>query len=231
MAVNGEPVDDNGLKINPAKDKIALDNKIVRPRTVGYIYWLLYKPRDVSVPERRPSFQKHNDHAKIEALATDGRPSIYEMPGIRSERFGLRPLLPLDSQTEGALILTNDFDLIAEVRKAAPGISFELHVLLTTKLTVEELKEIGERKFGKIQLRISHAHGELLGATRGHWYVIKGSGVTPRIVRAAFKVAKKKVARCLVRTVAGSSLGMTQKVGAYRQLETQEIHQLKKISR
>ncbi len=92
VKVNGKVVDELGSRVDPAKDLVLVDGKLVSP-SAERKYFLFYKPPGVvttlSDPEGRPSV---GDYAQD----TGGR---------------VFPVGRLDYDAEGALILTDDGDL------------------------------------------------------------------------------------------------------------------------
>ena len=88
VAVNGQTVRELGTKIDPAQDKVTVDNQSVRAKR--RIYLALNKPRGL-VCSRKDEL---------------GRPSIYEL--LPGEWGHLHSVGRLDFNSEGLLFLTND---------------------------------------------------------------------------------------------------------------------------
>ena len=91
VSVNGKVATELGVKIDPVKDRVRVDGKLIRGEKL--VYLLLFKPKGVvstlSDPEGRETV----------AGLTDGVPQrVY-------------PVGRLDYNTEGALLLTNDGNL------------------------------------------------------------------------------------------------------------------------
>jgi 23S rRNA pseudouridine2605 synthase len=88
VAVDGQPVNQPGIKVDPAQVVITVDGKRIRQEKKIYI--LLHKPRGYVTTMSDPQ----------------GRPIVTDLlPGIRERLF---PVGRLDLDSEGALILTND---------------------------------------------------------------------------------------------------------------------------
>ena len=95
VTIDGQPVTQAGLKVDPEQVAISVDGKPLREEKKVYI--LLHKPRGyvttLSDPQGRP-------------IVTDLLPEIKER---------LFPVGRLDLDSEGALLLTNDGDLANRV--------------------------------------------------------------------------------------------------------------------
>ncbi len=93
VSVNGAVVREQGLKVDPATDVIAVDGQPISD-SESFEYFLLYKPPFVVTTLRDPQ----------------GRPTVGELLPRGSAR--LFPVGRLDYDAEGALLLTNDGDLM-----------------------------------------------------------------------------------------------------------------------
>lgn len=91
VAINGIKVTQQGMRVDPKKDRITVDGKLIRPVT-RKSYVLLNKPigylTTVSDPE--------------------GRPTIYDL--VPEYKGKLIPVGRLDMDSQGLLLLTNDGD-------------------------------------------------------------------------------------------------------------------------
>lgn len=88
VAVNGEFVQELGFKVEPARDQVSVDGKVVRAKRK--IYLALNKPRGL-VCSRKDEFE---------------RPTIY---GLLPREWGhLHTVGRLDYNSEGLIFLTND---------------------------------------------------------------------------------------------------------------------------
>jgi len=91
VTVNGETVETLGVKVDPDRDRIAVDGTPL-PRKVTPVYMLLNKPGGV-----------------ITALSDPvGRPVVTDL--LKKDGKKVFPVGRLDYDAEGALILTNDGD-------------------------------------------------------------------------------------------------------------------------
>ncbi|MBP2634234.1 MAG: rluB [Firmicutes bacterium] len=91
VTVNGKIVTELGTKVEPKRDKVAVDKKLIKAEK--YLYILLYKPKGVITALEDPQGRK-----TVTNLVADIPERIY-------------PVGRLDYNTEGLLIMTNDGDL------------------------------------------------------------------------------------------------------------------------
>ncbi len=91
VRVNSRKVTELGTKVDPHRDRVELDGKLVRSER--FVYWFMNKPRGLVSTVSDP----------------EGRPTVLEiLPDVRERVF---PVGRLDIATEGALLLTNDGEL------------------------------------------------------------------------------------------------------------------------
>lgn len=90
VTVNGAPAH-LGQRVDPARDRVALDGRILEPRPLRY--WVLHKPRGVLTTRRDPF----------------GRPAVLDL--LPAAAQDLVPVGRLDRDSEGLLLLTNDGEL------------------------------------------------------------------------------------------------------------------------
>ncbi|TCL40056.1 23S rRNA pseudouridine2605 synthase [Anaerospora hongkongensis] len=91
VKVNGVVVTELGTKVEPTRDKVAVDNKPIR--TEKSVYILLNKPRGIVTTLHDP----------------EGRKTVASLLPDISER--IYPVGRLDYNTEGLLLMTNDGEL------------------------------------------------------------------------------------------------------------------------
>jgi len=96
VKVNGNVITTLGTKINPRKDKVEYNNKLVKKKTNEYTYILLNKPIDY-VTTAKDQF---------------GRNTVLDLVKIEKR---LVPVGRLDMYTSGALILTDDGNFVYKV--------------------------------------------------------------------------------------------------------------------
>lgn len=91
VSVNGKVVTELGTKVDPAKDKVRVDGKLLKGEKL--VYLLLFKPK-----------------GSVSTLSDpEGRQTVAELVAAVKER--VYPVGRLDYNTEGALLLTNDGEL------------------------------------------------------------------------------------------------------------------------
>jgi len=93
VSVNGRVVKELGTKIDPEKDELLVDGKIIKTMT-DHVYFILNKPKGVI------------STAKDER----GRKTVIDLLAKVPER--IFPVGRLDNNTEGLLLLTNDGELM-----------------------------------------------------------------------------------------------------------------------
>jgi pseudouridine synthase len=112
VTVDGEVVTAMGVQVNPARQEIRLDGKVVTPHD-DLLYVLLNKPQGYVTTLSDPQ----------------GRPIVTSLlHGITTRLF---PVGRLDLDTEGALILTNDGDLAQKIQHPSQEVTktYETQVL------------------------------------------------------------------------------------------------------
>ena len=92
VKVNGRPVKEPWLDVDPSSDRVHLDGKPVRPPRPG-VTLLLYKPRGVVTTRRDPQ----------------GRATVYDC--LTSVKAPVQPVGRLDYDTDGVLLLTTEGSL------------------------------------------------------------------------------------------------------------------------
>ncbi len=91
VEVNGKVVTQLGLKINPQKDKVTVDGKLVKPEE-KLVYIVINKPKDCITTVRDEK----------------GRRTVLDLVKVKQRIF---PVGRLDRNTTGVLLLTNDGEL------------------------------------------------------------------------------------------------------------------------
>ncbi len=91
VAVNGQVITQLGTKINPQKDKVTVDGKLVKPQE-RLVYIVLNKPKDCITTVKDEK----------------GRRTVLDLVKVKERIF---PVGRLDRNTTGVLLLTNDGEL------------------------------------------------------------------------------------------------------------------------
>lgn len=104
VSVNGRVVMELGEKVDPARDKVAVDGRPVRGAEERPAYILMNKPAGRVVSVKDPF----------------GRPTVIDLLGRLPVR--VYPVGRLDLDTEGALLLTNDGELALKLTHPRYGV-------------------------------------------------------------------------------------------------------------
>ena len=159
--VNGKIVKELGYLVQP-KDKVFVNQKLIRP--AKHEYYRFYKPA---------GYITTADDEK-------GRKTIYDL--LPENLLGLKPVGRLDKDSTGLLILTNDGDLINELKTAYADIQViemdNKHTVMRITLYQGLNRQIRKmfEHFGyevKTLKRIQHATLTLDGLKRGEFKPIK----------------------------------------------------------
>lgn len=124
VKVNGVTIKELGTKINPEKDLVEYNKKIVK-RNEEKIYILLNKPIGY-VTTVKDQF---------------GRDTVMDLIKINKR---IVPVGRLDMYTSGALILTNDGEFVNKITHPKHEISKTYNVTLKGKITDTEIKNLRE---------------------------------------------------------------------------------------
>lgn len=122
VAVNGRVVTKLGTKVDPQKDKVTVDGKLITGEK--FVYILLYKPKGVVTTLNDPQKRK-----TVVDLIKDVPQRIY-------------PVGRLDYNTEGLLLLTNDGELTNALIHPSKKISKVYRAVVDGYPTEEELDKI-----------------------------------------------------------------------------------------
>ncbi len=93
VRVNQRVVRDMGIQIDPHRDRVTVDGRVIHPPSPTATYLLLNKPPGYLTSRHDPQ----------------GRPTIYDLIPARFHR--LHPVGRLDFQSEGLMLLTDDGQL------------------------------------------------------------------------------------------------------------------------
>ena len=123
VQVNGKPIIELGTKINPEKDVVEFENKIINNENKKYVYILLNKPIGY-VTTAKDQF---------------GRDTVLDLVKVKER---IVPVGRLDMYTSGALILTNDGDFVNKVTHSSQEIKTAKTRLFPLLLTDENVKAL-----------------------------------------------------------------------------------------
>ena len=123
VQVNGKPITELGTKINPEKDVVEFENKIINNENKKYVYILLNKPIGY-VTTSKDQF---------------GRDTVLDLVKVKER---IVPVGRLDMYTSGALILTNDGDFVNKVTHPSHEINKTYNVTVKGIVTDENVKAL-----------------------------------------------------------------------------------------
>lgn len=123
IKVNGKVVQELGTKINPEKDKVEYEGKVITNQ-VNKVYILLNKPIGY-VTTVQDQFQ---------------RPTVMEL--IKDCKVSVVPVGRLDMYTSGALLLSNDGDLVYQITHPKHEISKTYQVTVKGMINAQEIEKL-----------------------------------------------------------------------------------------
>ena len=119
VRVDGQVVTTLGTKVNPRKQRIELDGKILRPERL--CYGIFHKPRGMVTTLRDP----------------EGRPTAMDV--LREVGVRVVPVGRLDFNTSGALLFTNDGDFAQALSHASGNVPKVYAAKVQKRLEEEDL--------------------------------------------------------------------------------------------
>lgn len=154
VRVNGQVVTEMGIKVDPARDNILVDNRqLSRPRPR---YILLHKPSGYITTMDDPK----------------GRWTVRDLVETSERVF---PVGRLDRDTEGLLLMTNDGEVANRLMHPRYGVEKEYQALVSPLPTAEAIRALGDgielvEENGK-RVRTSPAKVSLLPVKRGEQWI------------------------------------------------------------
>lgn len=209
VRVNGQVVREMGVKVNPERDNILVDNKqLARPR-MRYI--ILHKPSGyiTTTSDER------------------GRWTVMQLVDVQER---VVPVGRLDRDTEGLLLMTNDGEVAHRVMHPRYGIQKEYHALVTPLPSQDAVRALGagmelRDEHGQIE-RTAPAKVSLLPVKHGEqWIRIVISEGRKRQVRRMLEAVGCEVQK-LVRMRLGPLVLTGIPKGAWRELTPGERREL-----
>ncbi len=209
VRVNGQVVREMGVKVNPERDNILVDNKqLARPR-MRYI--ILHKPSGyiTTTSDER------------------GRWTVMQLVDVQER---VVPVGRLDRDTEGLLLMTNDGEVAHRVMHPRYGIQKEYHALVTPLPNQDAVRALGagmelRDEHGQIE-RTAPAKVSLLPVKHGEqWIRIVISEGRKRQVRRMLEAVGCEVQK-LVRMRLGPLVLTGIPKGAWRELTPGERREL-----
>lgn len=210
VKVNGKVITTLGTKINPQKDKIEYNDKLVTKKNETHTYILLNKPIDYVTTVK----DQFNRPTVLDLIKTDKR---------------LVPVGRLDMYTSGALILTDDGDFIYKVTHPKHEITKTYTVTLKGKITDEDVSkliegvDIGDFVTSKAKVKILKIDEE---QNKSRLEITIHEGKNRQVRRMCEAIEKKVLA--LHRSKIGNIGVKDLKIGTWRYLKQKEVDELLK---
>lgn len=124
IIVNGVKVSEPGIRIDPEKDKIIVDGRVIS-KNANFVYKILNKP-----------------HGVVSTTADEeGRTAVVDLV---ESAIRLYPVGRLDSDSIGLILLTNDGELTHKLTHPKFHIPKTYEVIVQGKVTSAQLQELSE---------------------------------------------------------------------------------------
>jgi len=208
VKVNGKIINQQGIKVNPDKDIIEYNSKVITLKQ-KFVYYMLNKP------------------VKVVSTVSDEKNRTTVIDLIKSKER-IFPIGRLDYMSSGLLLLTNDGDLTYKLTHPKHHINKKYIVTVTPKPTKNKIDilqkgvDLGIYKTSECKITLLNENGP-----KAKYEVIIHEGKN-RQIRNMFKFINSEVIS-LKRVAIGNIKIGKLKPGEYRQLTKQEIDYLKKI--
>ena len=209
VSVNGQRVEELGVQIDPAKDKVVFRGKTVTA-PAETVTVALYKPEGY-ITTRHDQF---------------GRPDVCQLVDIPGAN--LYPVGRLDYQTTGLLLLTNDGELANKLMHPKNRIPKVYHAILRGEITSAEISKLEKGVVLDDGYKTQRAEVRLLGKvgsnnSRVEFVIYEGKN---HQVRRMARSVGHPVLRLVRVSEGGIDLtGLTE--GKYRVLTEKEVAKLK----
>lgn len=208
VRVNGRVVTELGTKVDPHRDRVEVDGKrLVAEKPV---YYVVHKPREMVTTLDDP----------------EGRATLADLLRQIPER--VVPVGRLDYHTSGALLVTNDGDMVDALLRPKSGVPKVYAVKFQGHLDVDELDALRNGVVLDDGYRTRKAEAFVLREERNHTWVqitlVEGKN---RQIHRMGDAIGHRVMRLARQSFAGISIeGL--RPGDYRELKREELQQLKK---
>ncbi len=208
VKVNNKVVTELGLKVDPEHARISVDGQGVQAEKK--VYYLLYKPPGTIVS------------AKDEV----GRPTVFSLINEKRRLFSAGRL---DWDSEGALLMTNDGELVHALTHPSRHVVKEYEVKVKGRLTQDQLFRLGEGVDIGDGLTKPCIVEPVRSTRMNNWYLfILNEGRNRQIKRMLEAVD----ATCLkIKRIRFATLSLEGLLpGQYRPLDLGEIHELRSLA-
>ena len=209
VRVNGRVVTELGTKVDPHKDRVEVDGKrLVAEKPV---YYVVHKPREMVTTLEDP-----------EGRARPSATCCAKVP----ER--VVPVGRLDYHTSGALLVTNDGDMVDALLRPRSGVPKVYAVKFQGHLDVEELDALRNGVVLDDGYRTKPAEVFVLREERNHtWVQVTLTEGKNRQIHRMGDAIGHRVMRLARQSFAGIGIDRLRP-GEYRELRREELQQLKK---
>lgn len=203
-AVNGRPVRDPGVQIDPEKDAVTLHGELVGGGAFSYL--MLHKP------------------AGYVSSTEDAGPTVLELVPPELRRKGQFPAGRLDKDTEGFVLITDDGAFAHRILAPRSHVAKTYYVELSAPVTLEDVRAfedgmtLGENRLHPAKLTVLEPNtcAEVV-LTQGLYHQIK----------RMFQARGKKVTYLKRTKIGGLSLDPALPKGGCRALTQEELELLR----
>lgn len=210
VSVNGDAVSQLGVKVDPAKDRVAVDGQAVRPGRRKYV--ALHKPRGYVCSRHDP---------------TDLRLVMELLPQEWEELY---PVGRLDRDSEGLIFITNDGDFCLQLTHPRYGIRKRYVATVAGRVTAGVLDHLRHGVIDQGE-RLRVARARVLSATASRSVVeVEMNEGRNREVRRLFESQGFPVERLIRIQIGNIPLG-DLRPGKYRLLTSAEVEGLLRLAR
>ncbi len=205
VAVNGKVVKELGVSIEPEKDTVTLDGKVLKPESL--VYYAVNKPL---------GYISSNAREK-------GKPRVIDIVPDGKRMFTVGRL---DINSSGLILVTNDGDFAHRMSHPRYAPEKEYHVLIKGDLNEDEVRELrtgieleeGRTAPAKVKILKRYENKALVSITvKQGWY---------RMVRRMFMAIGKQVLELKRVRIGRLTLKGIEKEGMWRELSEKEVEEL-----
>jgi 23S rRNA pseudouridine2605 synthase len=210
VTVNGKRVFELGVKVDPTKDMIKVNGKLVKARTEEPLYLMFHKPKGVITTLEDPL----------------GRTTITDFLGkLKTKVF---PVGRLDWDSEGLLLLTNDGDFANQVSHPKFNIAKRYLVKISGKITPKMIEKMKRGMSIPESGRVSAKRVDRIvkKSTPQHdWLIVEITEGKNRQIRKMFGNFKLDVLKLQRVAIGNLELG-TLKRGEFKILQPKDLEKI-----
>ncbi len=203
VAVNGVVIDTPATLINPETDVVALDGRVLRPRTAAHLY-AFHKPINTMTTARDPA----------------GRKTVYDC--LAPEYRTLKYVGRLDYKTTGLLLLTDDGELARKLTLPSSHIP-RTYIATVNEMDLQKL-DMARRGITVDGVKYRPMQIDVLDANNLRVTVTEGKKNEVRIVLRACRAPVRRLRRISFGPITLGNLG----VGQIKEIAQKTIDELLK---